>query len=369
MKAPRRGQTMNAPRRGYAVNAPRRGYAVNASASDRAIDTHDRRRTVITAEGLRLPFLLASRAARAGALAMDLVLIVLLMAGTTALLFWLAYAVSVDLNGIGLRGKNGPGLTFEVLAVFWFITMFLFRHAYFLFFELGPRGATPGKRMAGVRVAARVSGTGASSSGGRLTTEAVIARNLIRDIELFLPFVFLIRAWSEGGETDLAGWASLAWFAVFVLFPFFNKDRLRCGDVIAGTWVVEAPRNKLKQAISTGAAARGGSSAATGATYRFGAAELAVYGEYELQVLEGVLHDRQDEAMRQVAASIARKIGWDAGAGDEAAFLEAYYTQLRARLEGDMRFGKRKKDKFATAPVVEPAVAGRTWRRRNTDGS
>ena len=325
------------------MKAPKRGQTLKAPASDRAIDTHDRRRTVITAEGLRLPFLLASRAARAGALALDLVFIGLLMISTTALLVWLASAVRIDLTRIGQRGSNGPGATFEVLTVVWFITMFLFRHAYFLFYELGPRGATPGKRLAGVRVAAR----NGLDGGGRLTTEAVIARNLIRDIELFLPFVFLIRAWSEGSETDLAGWASLAWFAVFVLFPFFNKDRLRCGDVIAGTWVVEAPRNKLKQAISTGAAARGVSSAETGATYRFGPTELAVYGEYELQVLEGVLHDRQDEAMRQVAASIARKIGWDAGAGDEAAFLEAYYTQLRARLEGDMRFGKRKKDKFA----------------------
>ena len=319
---------------------------MTASASDRAIDTHNRRRTVITAEGLRLPFMLGSRAARAGALMMDLVLIVLLMAGTTVLLVWLAYAVRVDLTRIG-QLRNGLGVTFQVIAVFWFITMFLFRHAYFLFFELGPRGATPGKRMAGIRVAARAgSGSGGLGGGGRLTTEAVIARNLIRDIELFLPIVFVIRAWSEGGDTDLAGWASCAWFGVFVLFPFFNKDRLRCGDVIAGTWVVEAPRRELKQAISTGAAATGNSTE-TGATYRFSTAELAVYGEYELQVLEGVLHDRQDEAMRAVATSIARKIGWDAGTGDEAAFLEAYYTQLRARLEGGMRFGKRKKDKFA----------------------
>jgi uncharacterized RDD family membrane protein YckC len=324
------------------MKIPRRRQALKAAESDRAIDSHSRRRTLITAEGLRLPFLLGSRAARAGALALDMVFIMMLMVGTTVLLVWLARAISVDLTRIGQKGSNGPGATFEVLAVFWFITMFLFRHAYFLFFELGPRGATPGKRLAGIRVAARVSGGG----GGRLTTEAVIARNLIRDIELFLPIVFVIRALSEGSETDLAGWAGLAWFAVFVLFPFFNKDRLRCGDVIAGTWVVEAPRNRLKQAISTRAAAKG-SSTETGATYRFGAAELAVYGEYELQVLEGVLHDRQEEAMRQVAASIARKIGWDAGAGDEAAFLEAYYTQLRARLEGDMRFGKRKKDKFA----------------------
>lgn len=345
MKFPRKGMALQVPRHGYAVNAPRRGYAVNTSASDRAIDSHDRRRTIITAEGLRLPFLLASRAARGGALLIDLVLILSLMAGTTVLLVWLAHAVNIDMLRLGAQAK-GSNAAFQVIAVIWFITMFLFRHAYFLYFELGPRGATPGKRLAGLRVAARPSTTGGASSGGRLTTEAVLARNLIRDIELFLPLVFLIRASSEGNDTDLAGWASLAWFAVFVLFPFFNKDRLRCGDVIAGTWVVEAPRNALHRAISTSAAAKG-SSIETGVTYRFGAAELAIYGEYELQVLEGVLRDRQDEAMRAVAASIAKKIGWDAGAGDEAAFLEAYYTQLRARLEGDMRFGKRKKDKFS----------------------
>ena len=31
-------------------------------------------------------------------------------------------------------------------------------------------------------------------------------------------------------------------------------------------------------------------------------------------------------------------IGWNPGAGDERAFLEAFYGQLRAKLEGDMRF-------------------------------
>ena len=44
--------------------------------------------------------------------------------------------------------------------------------------------------------------------------------------------------------------------------------------------------------------------------------------------------------------AICRKIGWHPGAGDERAFLEAYYTQLRARLESGLRLGKRKADKF-----------------------
>ena len=53
------------------------------------------------------------------------------------------------------------------------------------------------------------------------------------------------------------------------------------------------------------------------------------------------------EALAAVHATICRKIGWDPGAGDERAFLEAFYAQLRAKLEADLRFGKRKADKFA----------------------
>ena len=53
------------------------------------------------------------------------------------------------------------------------------------------------------------------------------------------------------------------------------------------------------------------------------------------------------EALAAVQEAICRKIGWDPGAGDERAFLEAFYAQLRERLEADMRFGKRKADKFS----------------------
>ena len=43
-------------------------------------------------------------------------------------------------------------------------------------------------------------------------------------------------------------WAAAGWVALFLLFPFFNRDRLRAGDIIAGTWVVERPRTKLAEA-------------------------------------------------------------------------------------------------------------------------
>src|SRR5690606_20311410 len=160
--------------------------------------------------------------------------------------------------------------------------------------ELGPRGATPGKRMMGIRVAARpVDGVG----GGRLTAEAVIARNLLRDIEVFLPTIYLLQMLFSGGQADgVMGWAAFLWLVVFLLFPLFNKDRLRGGDLVAGTWVIEAPRVKLAQAMSV--------APDRSRDYRFGDAELAVYGEHELQVLEGVLRQDNQEAMREVMLAI-----------------------------------------------------------------
>lgn len=296
-----------------------------------------RRRVIVTPEGVPLPFLLASRGARAAALFIDLALIVGAIVGLSLILITVAQKVGVNLDR---SEETAAGRAIQALVVVWFVVMFLFRNAWFLYFELGPRGATPGKRMTGIRVAARSSSMG----GARLTTEAVIARNLVRDIELFMPLVFFFSAWADGGDTDLASWAGLVWFAIFVLFPFFNRDRLRCGDIIAGTWVVEAPKRKLEQALSVADAA-GRQSQVTGATYRFGDADLAIYGEFELQVLERVLRENRAEAMHDVAQTICRKIGWNAGSGDERAFLEAYYAQLRARLETGMRFGRRKADK------------------------
>jgi uncharacterized RDD family membrane protein YckC len=290
-----------------------------------------RRRELVTPEGLTLSLTVAGRGARFGALMMDYIIISAILFFLTLFLLYLAFGVA-NLEQIG----NAEGILqpLEFLAVIWLIAMFVFRYAYFLYFEIGPRGATWGKRMMGIRIAAR--------DGGRLTAEAVIARNLLRDIEIFMPIVMIVGA--QAGEGGMAGLAGAAWFAVFMLFPFFNKDGLRAGDLIAGTWVAEAPRQKLAQTMSTGENGSG-TSQETGAKYQFGDAELAVYGEYELQTLERVLRDNQHEAITTVAQTICTKIGWSAGQGDERAFLDAFYTQLRAKLERDMRFGKRKADK------------------------
>lgn len=308
-----------------------------------------RQRVILTAEGLRLPLTLATTGSRAAALLIDLTLVVLAIVGISALIMLCAWGIGAD--KIDKSVNSAANDLIQTLVVIWIITVFLARSAWFLWFELGARGATPGKRLLGIRIAARPARDGTAA---RLTAEAVIARNLLRDIELFMPVVFIGSAMSAGADTTLAGWAALVWFGIFALFPFFNRDGLRCGDVIAGTWVVEAPRSKLGTAMSVGKSAQG-LSAVTGARYQFSDAELAVYGEYELQVLERVLRDNREPAMAEVAQAICAKIGWTSGAGDERAFLDAYYTQLRARLETGMRLGKRKTDKHdegRTAPVV-----------------
>jgi hypothetical protein len=158
----------------------------------------------------------------------------------------------------------------------------------------------------------------------------------MRDAEVFIPLFYLLSGLA--GSTGVTGVAAGIWLAIFVFFPCFNRDALRAGDLIAGTWVVEAERHALPEVLSL--------AEDRSATYRFGEAELSIYGEHELQVLEAVLRQGSPEAQRQVMETICRKIGWEAGAGDETAFLEAFYAALRAHLEGRMRFGQRKKDKF-----------------------
>ncbi len=283
-----------------------------------------RQRELVTPEGLALPLTLASRSARASALLLDLIV---MTAGT------IAFLLLLGMLGINLLGGGaGAGPAWELVEVLTLLALFFARYGYFLAFELGPRGATPGKRAMGIRVASR--------DGGHLTAEAVIARNLLRDIEVFLPVIYLLTlAFGDLSSEGAMGWAAFVWLMLFLLFPFFNRDRLRAGDLVAGTWVVEAPRLKLPQAMST--------APDRSREYRFGVAELSVYGEHELQVLEAVLRQNNPEAMREVMEAICRKIGWTAGLGHEREFLEAFYQALRGHLEAGMRFGKRKADKFS----------------------
>lgn len=282
-----------------------------------------RRRELVTPEGIALPITIASRGTRFVALVIDYSLMVVMI----LLLLWAGYYIFSSLDMLQtIEGQVG-----EFVGVLAILAFFVIWNGYFIYFEMGPRGATPGKRLMKIRVASR--------DGGRLTPEAVVARNLLRQIEIVLPLSFLSLAGS--GDSGAGGYAGAIWFLVFMLFPFFNRDALRAGDLIAGTWVLEAPRVKLAGAMSVDS-----EEVAPAAQYRFGEAELSVYGEHELKTLEDVLRRGDPGAMATVQQAILRKIGWEGGEGHEREFLEAFYRALRARLEGEMRFGKRKRDKF-----------------------
>src|SRR5690606_33470345 len=78
----------------------------------------------------------------------------------------------------------------ELFLILWLVGAFALRNGWFMLFEMGGRGATPGKRLMGLRVVAR--------DGGRLSGGAVIARNAMREIEVFLPLSFLGAQTAQG---------------------------------------------------------------------------------------------------------------------------------------------------------------------------
>ena len=82
--------------------------------------------------------------------------------------------------------------------------------------------------------------------------------------------------------------------------------------------------------------------------FSFTAAQLDVYGVFELQTLEKVLRDARPEAIGPVAIAIRRKIGMPDNGEHDYAFLNAYYNAARARMERGLLFGKRKLDKYDT---------------------
>jgi uncharacterized RDD family membrane protein YckC len=196
------------------------------------------RRIIITPEGLSLPLTLAGRGARLGALLLDLAIIgLVIFLSIVAFIYLVGNLVPSAKNKLGVDSASSA---MQFLYILFVIGGFLLHNGWFLFFELGPRGATPGKRALGIRVAAQ--------GGGQLTPEMVIARNLLRDIELFMPLAFIAMAGTGNGGP--AGIVAAGWFLLFALFPFFNRDRLRAGDLIAGTWVVEAQKRRLLPVMS-----------------------------------------------------------------------------------------------------------------------
>jgi len=279
----------------------------------------ERRRELVTPEGVPIHFAVAPAGDRLGALALDLLIVI-----------GVVLAFEVPLYLLASRKVVAPDLpsAAAILAAFVVWTF------YFAYFELAWQGQTPGKRKLRLRVV--------DASGGPLRAEAVLARNLTREAELLLPLLAL----SGGAEAIFPGAPGVAqiaaagWLLLFGFLPLFNRDRLRVGDLLAGTIVVRQPEAVLLADLTGQRPPRADDIAFTDA-------QLDIYGIYELQVLEQVLRQEgpgRAAALEAVASRIRAKIGWDGAAVPEP-FLRAFYAALRARLEHRMLLGRRREDK------------------------
>ena len=279
--------------------------------ASRALPFHNLKRTFVTPEGVDLRLELGSAGSRAGAFLIDFILMTIVLVVVTIAFLWMAV----------------PGAQ-KLLVILWLIGFFVLRNGWFSLFEMGSRGATPGKRLMGLRVVARY--------GARLTGAAVIARNAMREIEVFLPLSFLGQQTAEGTADTFLVLFALLWSGIFLFFPLFNRDRLRVGDLVAGTWVVRTSMPKIGEDL-------------VGSGYRprriFPDAALGLYGIYELQTLEQVLRNEQPEAIATVARTIREKAGLPDD-GDDFGFLSDYYAALCVRLEAGLLVGRRRESKF-----------------------
>jgi uncharacterized RDD family membrane protein YckC len=283
-----------------------------------------RRRDIVTPEGVALTFELADFGERVTAFAIDV-------------LFWFVAAVLIQILIVLtvtriFQPEEQIGVAVGVSILLF--AGFLVRNLYFIHFELAWQGSTPGKRIVGIRVVDR--------NGGPLKPMAVVARNLTREFEAFIPLGLLL---SIGASTAIWERASLAlWMLLFSLLPLFNRVRMRGGDLIAGTMVIAMPRRVLL-----------GDLIETGRLYVFADRHLGAYGAFELQVLEDLLRrsGRSDarQLRREVCDRICAKIGWTdpVADADTERFLTDFYAAQRAWLERDQLYGRFRADKTSAA--------------------
>ena len=302
--------------------------------------------SIATPEGVALPFTVATVGDRAGAFLLDFVLIV---AACIAVWIVAALATSASLGQLPV-----------MVAI---LATFVLRNFYFILLEINRGGETLGKRALRLKVIAR--------DGGPLTAEAVVARNLMRELELFLPLGALFGSLAGGRPgAGLFNLLAALWLFAFAAVPFFNRDRLRCGDLAAGTLVVKRPTPVLLPDLASAPTAYRPPTVAAAspfsihvptpqphpdvaAAFVFTREQLDVYGIRELQVLEDLMRRYEGGALAtsvlvDVAWRIQRKVGWTEPLADDAAavrFLEEFYRQQRGRLEQKLLFGQRQERK------------------------
>lgn len=225
------------------------------------------------------------------------------------------------------------------------LLFFAIRVPYYAVSELLWNGQTLGKRLMSIKVVAE--------DGGPLTAHALVARNLMKEAEIFLPATLLF---TLDSATPLASLTTFAWIFATLMVPLGNARRRRLGDMMAGTYVVRLPVPILLSDVSRSPAPK---PAKGGEGFHFFAHQLDHYGVFELQTLETLLRASENpqpgtsarDRRATLAAVIERirvKIGFadPVPEADHLAFLKAFYNAQRAHLEQRQLFGERRADKF-----------------------
>ena len=274
---------------------------------------------IVTPEGVQLDVEVANLGERAAAFLLDVALIT-----SANILLVLVIVVGA---GLGVHARGGYGHARVVFALAGLVG-FLMRTLYFARFELVWQGATPGKRICGLRVIDRL--------GGPLLPGAVIARNVTREAEVFLP----LGAFMGVGASGLGGSALALWLILLAAVPLFTGTRLRVGDMLAGTVVIAVPKRALLDDLIVGRE-----------EMVFSERQLRAYGAFELQVLEEILRRppgaETDKLQQDVCGRICKRIEWPGPVApvDTGRFLRQFYAAERAYLEREQLFGRMRETK------------------------
>lgn len=275
-------------------------------------------------EGVVLNFQVAGLGSRFAAQFLDILLTSFLIFGIMILLAVLEIASWTFLSALGA------------------LLFFFMRAPYYIVTEILWNGQTLGKRIAKLRVV--------SADGRTLRPYAVAVRNLMKEMEVFVPgtALFMIQGLGFFEAVIL-----LVWIAVLLAVPLTNRRRQRLGDMVAGTYVIYQPKAVLMPDMAQAAPAPQED------RFSFLAHQLDHYGAFELQTLEKVLQtdtkaysatmrQRHTNNVAAIVEKIRTKIEFTdpVPAEDREAFLRAFYRAQRKHLETRRLFGDAREDKF-----------------------
>ena len=291
--------------------------ALTPAQAARREESRRRRVEMTPPEGVSVRFEVAPLASRFGAQVLD----ILISAGA-------AFAIIILLSLTPL--PIGP-----LIGVLIAVLLLVIRAPYYVLSELFWNGRTLGKRIVRTRVI--------SADGRGLSTHAVVMRNLMKEVEVFVPGSLILV-----GEQMNAFWqiVLIVWVLVLLAVPLLNRRRQRIGDILAHTLVVAEPRPVLLGDLAQ---------MRVDEEFVFTDAQLGFYGRFELQTLETFLRSHPlgegakpvKSSVVALAAQIRRKIGYDDPLPDDRAlaFLHAFYRAQREFLERKKLFGDVREDK------------------------